>query len=278
MRRGGLTTKVAAALQKIGAATAREVAAECGLADDPAKFHRVRCILSKMKAEGLASTQPGASGELRYQLAPPVGQQATAGPSATPARQADDRMPIQFADIEMPTPLGPIKIDLGPLVSQLMGGMAERIQPALYEGFREMLRREVPSAWERACKDIELDGTGLQPPDLVRQTKLEKPARRPAVTVVGLLPGQASMIKDEFGTEFSLHFVTSAKNEASRLHGLCKTSDAVLTMTGFISHSLEKIIKSSGVRLVRVNGGMSSLRDELTTLYIQAGEPKEIPA
>lgn len=187
-------------------------------------------------------------------------------------------MPIQFADIEMPTSLGPIKINLGPLVSQIMGGLAERIQPALYEGFREMLRREVPAAWDRACKDIELEGATLHPPELVRQPKPAKPAHRPAVTVVGLLPGQASMIKDEFGSEFNLHFVTSAKNEATRLHGLCKTSDAVLTMTGFISHSLEKIIKSSGVRLVRVSGGMSSLRDELTMLYIQAHAPEEAAA
>ena len=94
--------------------------------------------------------------------------------------------------------------------------------------------------------------------------------RKPRVTVVGLLPGQAALIEKEFGDAVELHFVTSDQTASQKLKGLCRTSAAVLTMTGFISHAAEDLIKANGGNLIRVQGGMSSLRDAITEAYVGA--------
>lgn len=56
-----------------------------------------------------------------------------------------------------------------------------------------------------------------------------------------------------------------------RLKGLCRSSEAVITMAGFISHSTENLIKSRNGNLIRVAGGMSSLRTELNR-FVTEGE------
>lgn len=91
------------------------------------------------------------------------------------------------------------------------------------------------------------------------------------ITIVGLLAGQAQMIYNEYGTKLALEFVEQTHATGQRLKSLCASSKAVLTMTGFISHSTEDLIKSRGGNLIRVTGGMSSLRSALDT-FVTEGE------
>ncbi len=46
---------------------------------------------------------------------------------------------------------------------------------------------------------------------------------------------------------------------------------AVMVMVGFVSHATEDLIKSRGGNLVRVSGGMSSLRAELDKYVTEGG-------
>lgn len=93
---------------------------------------------------------------------------------------------------------------------------------------------------------------------------------KPRITIVGLLPGQASLIDREFNDAVDLHFVTSEQSTSQKLKGLCRTSAAVLAMTGFISHTTEDVIKANGGNLIRVSGGMTSLRDAITEAFVGA--------
>lgn len=91
------------------------------------------------------------------------------------------------------------------------------------------------------------------------------------ITIVGLLAGQAQMIYNEYGTKLALEFVEQTHATGQRLKSLCVSSKAVLTMTGFVSHATEDLIKSRGGNLIRVTGGMSSLRSALDT-FVTEGE------
>lgn len=89
------------------------------------------------------------------------------------------------------------------------------------------------------------------------------------VAIVGLLKNQQRMIEREF-PEFDLRFFKPNGNGSQYTGKLCKNADFVLGMTGFMSHSTDDHIKNTIVRerYIRVPGGMTQLRDELTKLYV----------
>lgn len=89
-----------------------------------------------------------------------------------------------------------------------------------------------------------------------------------AATIVGLLPGQAHMIKTEF--KFAkLSFVSTDARNGSQLTSLSKNSNTVILMTDFIRHSSVESVRSVHGNWVYVTGGMSTLREKLRELYQQ---------
>lgn len=87
----------------------------------------------------------------------------------------------------------------------------------------------------------------------------------PKITVVGLLPGQVKMLKMEH-PDLNLRFWKD--EDISMLKNLVRTSDSVVCMADFISHSTIDVIKSVGGedRMSVLKGGMSRLRE-----YLAAG-------
>ncbi len=98
-------------------------------------------------------------------------------------------------------------------------------------------------------------------------TEAFRRVRKPKVCIVGLLPQQAGIISSEFGIEFDLDFWKDGGSK--NLRDLSKTCDYVLAMTNFISHDTISAIKATNGNLRYVSGGMSSLKDELTKLYVE---------
>ena len=147
-----------------------------------------------------------------------------------------------------PTPAPTPALDLSALIDSMTTSLANQ--------FAASLAAKLAAAVESQLATPQGGGKGT--------------VRKPRVTVVGLLPGQAALIEKEFGDAVELHFVTSDQTASQKLKGLCRTSAAVLTMTGFISHAAEDLIKANGGNLVRVSGGMSSLRDSITEAYVGA--------
>ena len=85
------------------------------------------------------------------------------------------------------------------------------------------------------------------------------------ITVVGLKPGQAHMIKSEFKF-IKLRFITSDAGAGKQLKSLAKTNDYVVQMTDFIRHAVGESVKSVSGNWIYISGGMTKLRDKLEEL------------
>ncbi len=85
------------------------------------------------------------------------------------------------------------------------------------------------------------------------------------VTVVGLKPGQAHMIKNEFKF-IKLRFITSDAGAGKQLKSLAKTNDYVVQMVDFIRHTVGDSLKSVSANWICISGGMTKLRDKLEEL------------
>lgn len=92
------------------------------------------------------------------------------------------------------------------------------------------------------------------------------------VTVVGLLPGQAHMIKNEFRF-LKLTFVQADARNSNQLTALSKGDNTVIFMTDFIRHASVEAVRAVHGNWVYVTGGMTSLRDKLRELH-QAHQQK----
>ncbi len=103
-------------------------------------------------------------------------------------------------------------------------------------------------------------------PPTPTKKKQQAKSKNLAVTVVGLKPGQAHMIKTEFRF-LKLTFVPSDARNSSQLTALSKSDNTVLFMTDFISHSSVETVRSANGHWHNVTGGMTSLREKLYELY-----------
>lgn len=86
------------------------------------------------------------------------------------------------------------------------------------------------------------------------------------VVIVGLLPDQENMIKDEFKDCFRLRFWKDGNPKS--LREISGSADHILTFVDKIGHKHEDAILASGRKPDRVTGGMSSLRKRLTEIYV----------
>lgn len=163
-----------------------------------------------------------------------------------------------------PTPRG-----TGEALAQVLEHMARQIVEGilshLMAGLQDRVRAQLEAEFEQALKTLPERVLASLP--AIPEPSRPAAAPKKRVTIVGLLNGQVDMMRREFGKELDLHFVEVAK-DAGRLKSLSGTSHAVLTMTGFIRHADEELIKAAGGNLIRVTGGMSTLRDKLTEIYI----------
>jgi hypothetical protein len=93
------------------------------------------------------------------------------------------------------------------------------------------------------------------------------------ITVVGLKPGQAHMIKSEFKF-IQLSFVQANSGNSSQLTALSKSNDRVIFMTDFISHKSVDVVRAAHGAFLYISGGMTVLREKLQELmreYLGAG-------
>ena len=125
-----------------------------------------------------------------------------------------------------------------------------------------------PQALERADQEEESKEDLLA---LIRSEKARTPKRSSknfAATIVGLMPGQAHMIKKEFKfAKFS--FVLADARNSSQLISLAKNNNKVIFMTDFIRHAAVETVRAAHGNWIYVHGGMSTLREKIQELYEQ---------
>lgn len=101
-------------------------------------------------------------------------------------------------------------------------------------------------------------------PEALPKPKLKK------VLVTGLLPQQQGFISQEFHDVFSLQFWNDVNHQSLvQLKGYCHAADVVFFHTAHCSHQVPEIIKSTGVEIIYVNGGLTAMKDAMTKWYVE---------
>jgi hypothetical protein len=154
--------------------------------------------------------------------------------------------------------------DKGDGISELIQGLstaiAKQIAAQVVVELQSSLPRELASVIPPVAPVPKVDLLSLLPVPVVTTHK-------PSLGIVGLLPVQQECISKEFGDVFDLRFW---KDESiSSLKAMGRSCDLVL-VTKWCGHSDTETLSSVGSKWRRVDGGLSQLKDVLTTLYVGA--------
>lgn len=246
--------------------------------------------LSEMRHAGLIEPTKSAPGSKAY-----CWRLTSAGTLAILGRPAP---PPSTAPNAPPAPAAPVMAAVDP-IAQAIESVADEITARVLTRLRLNLARELEQLLpviDTPSQGVDIDailrrglahvpanepditpepsvahGTIVAPPakPVAPVTQSAKP-RKTKVMIVGLKPSQQDVITKEFGRELDLRFVNAGTQLRNRLSELSSRSDFAVAMTDFVGHQDEDVIKSRGGNLVRVSGGVSSLRDALTRIYCEA--------
>lgn len=193
-----------------------------------------------------------------------------AAPAAPPVERAAPQSSATTAEDRLPRS-GSLSGSLASLAHALAGSIAEAFGAELRRALQSKLDEVVTALPAQLALPAPVaDTVDAEPVPRATEPAAPHTAAKLTVTIFGLLDAQAAMIDSEFGRDLNLRYVRSSDAASQRARGLIRTSDYVVTMAGFISHSTEDLIRSMGAKLVRVSGGMTSLRNELTRLYVES--------
>lgn len=92
---------------------------------------------------------------------------------------------------------------------------------------------------------------------------------RKHVAILALPNGHRDAIKKEFKDVFRLEFFESDEVNSRTFPDKMGRFDAVFGMTGFLNHGISKVTHAAGPKFISVRGGVSSLRDKLTELFVK---------
>ena len=94
------------------------------------------------------------------------------------------------------------------------------------------------------------------------------------IAIIGLLAAQKQVIEREFSQAFDIRFYETDDAKGRAFSDAVSRCEAALLMISFINHSIESAVKATGTRIIKAPGGMSSLRDKLTELYVTPAPTK----
>jgi hypothetical protein len=96
----------------------------------------------------------------------------------------------------------------------------------------------------------------------------EPPALKKLVAIVGIHPNHRMSIEREFGKQFDLSYYTSEKASGPGYINQLEKMDAVYALMTNLNDGIRDTVKGAGHRLVRLQGGLSGLRTELTKFVL----------
>ena len=82
------------------------------------------------------------------------------------------------------------------------------------------------------------------------------------ISVIGLMPAQASMLANEFRNKADIRFWDKG-NALSKLKSLATKSDRVFMRTQLTNHNTSAILRNAQAKVTLVHGGISMLRKNL---------------
>ena len=100
------------------------------------------------------------------------------------------------------------------------------------------------------------------------------PAPKTRVGIIGLFPAQSTTIEKEFADVFDLVLIPGAESTPGGLVSKLSSCHSVFVMQVGQSKAGERLLKEAGVRATRITGSISSLRNELTNLFVSISDKK----
>lgn len=92
--------------------------------------------------------------------------------------------------------------------------------------------------------------------------------KKPHVMIVGLLGSQVTIIEKEFSDKLDIYFWNDRNGDGiAQLKSHSYTSAAVFVHIDHCKHATENTLTSAGAKVIRVPGGMSSMRLALAKFY-----------
>lgn len=188
---------------------------------------------------------------------PPAAPEVPAMAPASPAGSTLDAVTAALSAALQAHALHVVRNEIAPTLAGIVREVVrEEIRGAL-GGLSGGLGVEVRRLIEAELGPLQAAPAGSEPapipppasPDL--EPVHTKP-RALVVDVVGLLPGQAEIVREKINGSANLRFISS--DDAARTH----MRENVIVCTKFINHSTEAQARKSRSKLVRVNGGPQS--------------------
>lgn len=188
-------------------------------------------------------------------------------------------VPAPAPVVASPDPQG---VDLGPLTNRVLA--VENQMEALVEQMTKVanqntlifkavgdLRVELLARLDALHSAVDNPPVVVDNPQVAPKAPVSQPDKAPqlrVVGIVGLLGGQREMIKQEFGALFTLRFYESDDAKTKTFRDSVRGCEVVLAMKNFINHSVDRVVIQEGTKLELINGGVTSLRNRLTAMYV----------
>ena len=183
---------------------------------------------------------------------------AEAKPSENVARASENVAKRRKASTPSRTRTNATALDLNALVENLATSLADTLAQQVAAKLKDRLMAQLAT---------QLPALAAPPPQIHAPIINEPRASKPKVLIAGLLPQQAGMIQSEFGEVFDLAFWKDESLQA--LKARAESSEVTITFTSKIGHAAENAIKTTRTEYHRCVGGMTSLRDMLTRMYVE---------
>lgn len=157
------------------------------------------------------------------------------------------------APIIVATPPEPASVDLNMVVESLSIRIVEQVMARVME---ELERRivELPIDYFQLAQRFKPEGS------------FTSTSRLPIIGVVGLLPNQAGELTSEFHDCLDLRFWND--DGSSKLKALAHHCELVILHTRHSSHSTDEILKGEKANILRVTGGVTSIKRALEEYFI----------
>lgn len=180
-------------------------------------------------------------------------------PSENVARASENVTKRRKAPTPSRTRTSATTLDLNALVEDLATSLADTLAQQVAAKLKDKLMAQLATT---------LPALAAPPPQIHAPIINEPKASKKRVLIAGLLPQQAGMIQSEFGEVFDLTFWKDESLQA--LKHRAEAAQVTITFTSKIGHAAESAIKATSTEYRRCVGGMTSLRDMLTRMYVES--------
>jgi len=189
-------------------------------------------------------------------------------PLEDPPAPIEEEPTIEIPRTEPPPTIQETTPQISATLNTLVSSIASVISDAIMAQIHVNLATKTADLAEQVKEDVRTNIDTPTPEALaarVAHAATPPKLRLKSVLIIGLLPAQAGQISQDFSDCFDLRFWKDESMEM--LKHACRGADYVISFTSKTGHSAEEMIKSQHVKIIRTPGGMTQLKNKLTSLY-----------